>query len=92
MSLATGPQWIGCLTATEIEPYLNLWPGTEALLQAATGLVHPRSTRSHSSMGTGRLGVIACELSLVVASRGYSLVVVCRLLNPVVSLVAEDGL
>ena len=36
--------------------------------------------------------VIACELSLVVASRGYSLVVVCRLLNPVVSLVAEDGL
>ena len=34
----------------------------------------------------------ACGLSLVVASRGYSLVAVCRLLIAVASLVAEHGL
>ena len=68
LSLATGPQWLGCLTATEIEPYLNLWPGTEALLQAATGLVHPRSTRSHSSMGTSRLDILFCNVPSFLAN------------------------
>ena len=36
--------------------------------------------------------VAACRLSLVAASRGYSLVMVCRLLTEVASLVAEHGL
>ena len=33
----------------------------------------------------------ACGLSLLVVSKGYSLVVVCGLLFAVASLVAEDG-
>ena len=36
--------------------------------------------------------IVVCGLSLVAASRGYSLVVVHRLLTVVASLVVEDGL
>ena len=36
--------------------------------------------------------IAACELSLVVASRGYSLIAVCRLLTAVASPVVEHGL
>ena len=35
--------------------------------------------------------IAACGLSLLVVSKGYSLVVVCGLLFAVASLVAEDG-
>ena len=36
--------------------------------------------------------IAACGLSLVVASRGYSLVVVCRHLIVVASLIVEHGI
>ena len=39
-----------------------------------------------------RVFIAACGLSLVVASRGYSLVVVCRHLIVVASLIVEHGI